>query len=474
MEVGYGEGSEEINREHTGSAPYLFKAGEGGRKLVKKGVKLKRDMMGDGWSGEKEKVGSKRKDRMSADFVCGDDLNKRAKGLGNPWKVQKLQSWCWRDRPNFVFVMESMIDSGRLEGIRNRCGFSEWMCVSSIGNSGGLELWWKEVNAHVISYSNHHIVVVVRNASNDPLYAVVGVYGWPERELKYRTFELMKSLKDDFNEILSEEEKYGGARRSERMIDLFREAMEVCALNDLGYKGNFFTWKKGNDPQSIVRERLDRFLGHRRRERSITSKPYKWLAKADCQEVVKAAWLGTSGMAVSARIAREIVAELDELHKFKESYWHGRARANELRDGDKNTSYFHHKAINRQCRNHIMHLKDENGIVRDDELEMKRIISRNSREWDLDMLNTHLTHDDASMVRSISLSKRFPEDVRFWWPTENGIYTTKSRYWLGRLGHVRGWELQFGDANAAIWKIVWGTKGPPTLCHFLCVLALVL
>lgn len=32
-----------------------------------------------------------------------------------------------------------------------------------------------------------------------------------------------------------------------------------------------------------------------------------------------------------------VAAELDEIHRMKESYWHARARANELRDGDKNT-----------------------------------------------------------------------------------------------------------------------------------------
>ncbi|KAL2898421.1 C5a peptidase [Bienertia sinuspersici] len=45
--------------------------------------------------------------------------------------------------------------------------------------------------------------------------------------------------------------------------------------------------------------------------------------------------------------------ELDDLHRLEESYWHSRARANELKDHDKNTSYFHHKANQRRRKNFI-------------------------------------------------------------------------------------------------------------------------
>lgn len=41
---------------------------------------------------------------------------------------------------------------------------------------------------------------------------------------------------------------------------------------------------------------------------------------------------------------KQLVKELDELQHLDESYWHARSRVNERKDGDKNTSYFHHKA----------------------------------------------------------------------------------------------------------------------------------
>ncbi|KAL2899513.1 Ubiquitin carboxyl-terminal hydrolase 25 [Bienertia sinuspersici] len=43
-------------------------------------------------------------------------------------------------------------------------------------------------------------------------------------------------------------------------MDGFRDAIDTCRLKDLGYKGSAFTWQRGKDPITLVKERLDRFL----------------------------------------------------------------------------------------------------------------------------------------------------------------------------------------------------------------------
>ena len=54
------------------------------------------------------------------------------------------------------------------------------------------------------------------------------------------------------------------------------------------------------------------------------------------------------------------------------------------------------------------------------------------------------------------------QDVRFWSPAKDGIYSVKSGYWLGLLGHT------VEDNNSQdIWRIVWKIGGPPKLSHFL-------
>ena len=48
--------------------------------------------------------------------------------------------------------------------------------------------------------------------------------------------------------------------RSEREMDDFRSCLDDCGLQDLGYKGSAFTWNRGNDPSTVIRERLDHFV----------------------------------------------------------------------------------------------------------------------------------------------------------------------------------------------------------------------
>ena len=47
-------------------------------------------------------------------------LSWNCRGMNNPETLQALYTWCCRERPDFVFIIESMIDSCRLEGIRNK------------------------------------------------------------------------------------------------------------------------------------------------------------------------------------------------------------------------------------------------------------------------------------------------------------------------------------------------------------------
>ena len=43
-------------------------------------------------------------------------------------------------------------------------------------------------------------------------------------------------------------------------MDAFRFCLDSCGLVNLGYRGNMFTWCRGNHPSSMIRERLDRFV----------------------------------------------------------------------------------------------------------------------------------------------------------------------------------------------------------------------
>ena len=52
----------------------------------------------------------------------------------------------------------------------------------------------------------------------------------------------------------------GGAPRSQRQIDGFREVVNACGFKDLGYSGLDFTWCNMQEGENCVYLRLDRAL----------------------------------------------------------------------------------------------------------------------------------------------------------------------------------------------------------------------
>ena len=264
------------------------------------------------------------------------------RGLGNPRTVNSLREWCWRERPNIVFLMETMIDSRELERVRNRCGFDKGMCFSSAGLSGGIGFWWNNINVRICSYSTHHVEAEIYDDHDVAVWRAVGIYGWPEATNKHHTWQLMRTLCKrspvpivmfgDFNEIVSINVKEGGAIRGERQMDGFHMAIDDGGFHDLGYKGNKFTWQRGNSMDTLVRERLDRFLAQQawcalfsftevihypiyksdhapillkfaaQRPREMTGRIFRfeslWLSNDSCEQVVTEAWRDSGGQTV--------------------------------------------------------------------------------------------------------------------------------------------------------------------------------
>ncbi|MBA0728204.1 hypothetical protein Golax_001125, partial [Gossypium laxum] len=121
--------------------------------------------------------------------------------------------------------------------VRRSCGFQNGIDVEAEGSRGGLYLAWKEeINVTLRSFSMNHI--------DDMKLGQDQSHPW--------------LVSRDFNEIMYSFEKSGGLPRDERRMEAFRETLEECHLVDLGYTGVWFTWERGNLPETNIRERLDR------------------------------------------------------------------------------------------------------------------------------------------------------------------------------------------------------------------------
>ena len=96
------------------------------------------------------------------------------------------------------------------------------------------------------------------------------VYGEAQTHLRHQTWDTLKGISNlmddpwlcigDFNEILRPDEQHGPNEHDSAQIEAFREAVDVCGLADLGYRGLDWTWEKKVAGGHYCRVRLDRAL----------------------------------------------------------------------------------------------------------------------------------------------------------------------------------------------------------------------
>lgn len=80
---------------------------------------------------------------------------------------------------------------------------------------------------------------------------LTGFYGNPKVARRQESWSLLRRLSvcqivpwlvfGDFNEVVCDQEKHGVRIRLEQQMTEFRQALEDCALIDLGFSGPMFT-----------------------------------------------------------------------------------------------------------------------------------------------------------------------------------------------------------------------------------------
>ncbi|KAH1131803.1 hypothetical protein J1N35_003181 [Gossypium stocksii] len=114
--------------------------------------------------------------------------------------------------------------------------------------------------------------MIVDGKEIDVKWRFTRFYGSPYAQDRDDSWAVLKNLYNeedipwfihgDFNEIMYSFEKKGGLPRDERRMEKFLNAIEECQLNDVGFTGNWFTWERGNLPETNIQERLDRGLAN--------------------------------------------------------------------------------------------------------------------------------------------------------------------------------------------------------------------
>ena len=169
-----------------------------------------------------------------------------------------------------LVVMETRVGANRARGIIDRLPFDGSVHTDTIGFSGGIWMLWDSERVEVTPLANTeqeiHATVKVRNTNSSWFFTAM--YASPrttERHILWNNLIQTASLHNlpwvvagDFNEPLTEEDKFGGRVVSVNRSLLFKECLDKCNMIDIRFSGPCFTWTNRRDIQALIQERIDR------------------------------------------------------------------------------------------------------------------------------------------------------------------------------------------------------------------------
>uniref|UniRef100_A0A2N9HVH9 Elongation factor P C-terminal domain-containing protein n=1 Tax=Fagus sylvatica TaxID=28930 RepID=A0A2N9HVH9_FAGSY len=301
----------------------------------------------------------------------------------------------------------------------------DWLYLGSDGASGGILIMWdRRVVAMTDSAVGHFsISCKFRNVLDQKEWAFSGVYGpninrerntmWEELAGVVTWWGVPWVVGGDFNAIRFPSERLGASHFTSSM-HAFSDFITSCRLRDLPLEGGLFTWS--NNRENAVMSRIDRFLLsedwdgffpmilQKRLPRILSDhfpiilecgdfsrgrRPFRfenmWLKADGFKERVKEWWdsyifFGTpsyimaslDAVAETRHLTREesnkrvqLVVDLERTSLLDEISWRQKSRALWLREGDKNTKFFHRLANSNRRYNSISSLSI-NGVMSTD------------------------------------------------------------------------------------------------------------
>ncbi|KAL2898070.1 Ribonuclease S-2 [Bienertia sinuspersici] len=365
--------------------------------------------------------------------------------------------------------METMIEDKKLVSVKKRCGFINGVCISSEGNSGGIGLWWRDVNARVRSYSSHHVKMDVCDDDGSAEWKAIRVYGWADLRNKHLTWAIMRCLClssnipvilfGDFNEILRREEKEGGLNGQPRCMVDFQQVVDDLIINlPIHNSDHAPILLKPSAFDGASSSRLLRFESY-------------WLAMEECEKLVEELWGNNFCLGIQQKLdatlhglgawAKESFGSIKKRIKDAEKRLHelqclmnltGILEQKQMSfvKGIKIRSIFITRRVTERRETTLQWLigngldvnvwdkpwiEGDGGVEllipsnnADRNLKVADLINFESGTWDKEQIQVSFDVEQAAKILNTPLVNTWPSDSALWWPNGNGAYTVKSGY----------------------------------------------
>nr|XP_027100870.1 uncharacterized protein LOC113719906 [Coffea arabica] len=327
--------------------------------------------------------------------------------VGSPLTVPSLREVNNLSSPSMFFLSETKNRKNVIDRIARHLRLDHNVTVEAMNRAGGMALLWtKETQIVEVNTTAFTIEAKVEDNESRATWWFIGVYASCDQRFRKEQWRVLTDrsrlwgsrflITGDFNDILSNDEKWEGAYREERSFRDFRDFIDCNRLVDIGFE----------DTNPGIGRKKKRFYFDKR-----------WLHKEGIQEVVEQAWNkeehGSKMFKVTRKIrncriellkwrnkvqsnsrskindlkqeldrvrnsdsdkrngeVRELKKQLAEAYKEEEIFWSQKARISWLREGDKNTKYFHSYVKGRRVSNNLSKIQREDGSWTNNEDEV--------------------------------------------------------------------------------------------------------
>ncbi|XP_061342988.1 uncharacterized protein LOC133289134 [Gastrolobium bilobum] len=151
-------------------------------------------------------------------------------------------------------VLEPIISGFSAARKIKQLGFKNYLIEDAVGFMGGIWICWNDDSFKISLIEKiNQFIHVLCTCSNGASFLLTVVYGSPREEERNalwsdlrrisETISVLWAVVGDFNEILSANEKKGGAPINVAKCAKFMEVLDDCNIMDLGCHGAKYTWR---------------------------------------------------------------------------------------------------------------------------------------------------------------------------------------------------------------------------------------
>ncbi|XP_074266656.1 uncharacterized protein LOC141589935 [Silene latifolia] len=333
------------------------------------------------------------------------------RGMNNQNKQQDIRWFIHQNNLGLFGLLVTKIKGSKWHNVRtNIC--SDWsLCTNNSCHPGGrVWLLWDPTlyQVDVLNITKQCIHSKVYDKLKKNYFGLTLVYGFNKLQERVSLWESIKlySLNvdgpwlvyGDFNSITSVDERIGGAVVTWAEIAPLRDMMNVCNLHELKVTGLFYTWNNKHENDTKVYITLDRVIvndewlisyldsvaqfipeglfDHCPCVIALNETHLKQLDKEQFKDIENLTHVTELSLkffqdqltsdpmnADLCKAERECAQKLVNLTKAINSFLAQRAKENWVKNGDKNTAFFHASIKRRRAQNRVYQIKDKEGTL---------------------------------------------------------------------------------------------------------------